>query len=62
MSNTLAYRGYTAACAQLGSQPEKPASGRLMLRVAPTVHAAALKAAAHLPVARSVAQGKGRHA
>ena len=37
---------YIAACEALGSQPEKPASGRLMLRVAPRVHAAALKAAA----------------
>jgi predicted HicB family RNase H-like nuclease len=37
---------YIAACEQLGSPPEKPASGKLMLRVAPTVHAAALKAAA----------------
>ena len=38
--------GYIAACAQLGSAPEKPASGKLMLRIAPAVHAAALKAAA----------------
>lgn len=38
--------GYIAACETLGSQPEKPASGKLMLRIAPTVHAAALKAAA----------------
>ncbi len=38
---------YIAACAQLGSLPERPASGKLMLRVAPAVHAAALKAAAH---------------
>ena len=37
---------YVSACEQLGSAPEKPASGKLMLRVAPTVHAAALKAAA----------------
>lgn len=37
---------YIAACAQLGTAPERPASGKLMLRVAPTVHAAALKAAA----------------
>ena len=35
-----------AACQQTGAAPEKPASGKLMLRVAPTVHAAALKAAA----------------
>ena len=38
---------YSAACEKLGQAPEKPASGRLMLRVDPTVHAAALKAAAH---------------
>lgn len=38
--------GYIAACKQLGSAPEKPASGKMMLRIAPTVHAAALKAAA----------------
>ena len=37
---------YIDACSALGSEPEKPASGRLMLRVAPQVHAAALKAAA----------------
>lgn len=38
--------GYIAANVQLGSAPEKPASGKLMLRIAPGVHAAALKAAA----------------
>jgi len=38
---------YVAACEKLGQAPEKPASGRLMLRVDPLVHAAALKAAAH---------------
>lgn len=37
---------YISACKELGGAPEKPASGKLMLRVAPTVHAAALKAAA----------------
>lgn len=37
---------YIAACAKLGAAPEKPASGKLMLRIAPGVHAAALKAAA----------------
>jgi predicted HicB family RNase H-like nuclease len=37
---------YIVACEALGSQPEKPASGKLMLRIAPSVHAAALKAAA----------------
>jgi predicted HicB family RNase H-like nuclease len=35
-----------AASRALGSAAEKPASGRLMLRIAPEVHAAALKAAA----------------
>ncbi|WP_218079868.1 type II toxin-antitoxin system HicB family antitoxin [Anthocerotibacter panamensis] len=38
--------GYIAAVEVLGSAPEKPASGKLMLRIAPEVHAAALKAAA----------------
>ncbi len=37
---------YVSACETLGSIPEKPASGKLMLRVTPAVHAAALKAAA----------------
>ena len=37
---------YIAASRELGSAPEKPASGKLMLRIAPEVHAAALKAAA----------------
>lgn len=37
---------YIAACAALGGAPERPASGRLMLRVSPEVHAASLKAAA----------------
>lgn len=37
---------YIAASEALGTQPEKPASGKLMLRIAPSVHAAALKAAA----------------
>ena len=37
---------YLAAAEALGSAPERPASGKLMLRIAPQVHAAALKAAA----------------
>jgi len=37
---------YLAASKALGSPPEKPASGKVMLRIAPEVHAAALKAAA----------------
>ena len=36
---------YLDACAKLGKQPEKPASGKLMLRVAPEIHSAALIAA-----------------
>ena len=36
---------YLTACEALGSAPEKPASGKLMLRIAPSVHAAAVKAA-----------------
>ncbi len=37
---------YLAASKELGSAPERPASGKVMLRIAPEVHAAALKAAA----------------
>ena len=37
---------YLAACAQLGQAADKPASGKVMLRIAPEIHAAALKAAA----------------
>ena len=37
---------YLSACKALGSEPDRPASGKLMLRVAPDIHAAALKAAA----------------
>ena len=33
-------------CGQLGQAPDKSASGKLMLRVDPTVHAAAVKASA----------------
>lgn len=40
-----AIEDYLAASKALGSAPEKPASGKLMLRIAPAVHAAALKAA-----------------
>jgi len=36
---------YLAACERLGQQPEKPASGNLMLRIPPEVHQAALAAA-----------------
>jgi predicted HicB family RNase H-like nuclease len=36
---------YLQTCAQIGKPPEKPASGKLMLRVAPEIHNAALIAA-----------------
>jgi predicted HicB family RNase H-like nuclease len=36
---------YVADCAKMGKPPIKPASGKLMLRVAPEVHSAALIAA-----------------
>lgn len=36
---------YVQACEKLGQTPQKPASGKLMLRVAPEVHSAALIAA-----------------
>jgi len=37
--------GYIAACKKLGQSPERPASGKLMLRIPPADHAAALRAA-----------------
>lgn len=37
---------YIAACDKLEQRPEKPASGRLMLRVNPRIHAAAIRKAA----------------
>lgn len=37
--------GYLAVCAKRGETPEKPYSGKLMLRVPPEVHAAAALAA-----------------
>lgn len=33
---------YLEACAKIGKNPEKPASGKLLLRVPPEIHAAAL--------------------
>lgn len=36
---------YLGDCAERGIEPEKPASGRLMLRIPPEVHGAALVAA-----------------
>ena len=33
---------YLEACEQVGKSPEKPASGKILLRVAPEIHAAAL--------------------
>ena len=35
---------YIYACEQLGQVAEKPASGKMMLRVDPSIHAAAVKA------------------
>ena len=40
-----AVTNYLETCAKLGTQPEKPASGKLMLRIAPEIHSAALIAA-----------------
>ena len=36
---------YLDTCAKLGKVPEKPASGKMMLRVPPEIHGAALVAA-----------------
>ena len=36
---------YIAACEKLGQAAEKPASGKLMLRVPPEVHSASVRAA-----------------
>ena len=51
---------YVLACKKLGQAPEKPASGRLMLRVNPVVHAAALKAAALKAAALKAAAHTGQ--
>lgn len=40
-----AVEDYLEACKKMGQSPNKPASGRLMLRVPPEVHSAALVAA-----------------
>lgn len=40
-----AVEDYLETCAKVGKQPEKAASGKLMLRVPPEVHAAAAVAA-----------------
>ncbi len=37
---------YIDACMKLEQAPEKPSSGKLMLRIDPSIHAAAAKAAA----------------
>ena len=42
----VAIEDYLLASKELGSPAEKPASGKVMLRIAPEIHAAALKAAA----------------
>ena len=36
---------YIAACKELGQSPDRPASGKLMLRIPTETHAAALRAA-----------------
>ena len=36
---------YLAACAKLGQQPNKPVSGKILLRVAPEIHSAAIMVA-----------------
>lgn len=36
---------YLVACEQLGQKPNRPVSGKILLRVAPEVHAAAVAAA-----------------
>ena len=41
----VAVDDYVETCAKIGKQPEKPASGKLMLRIPPDVHRAALVAA-----------------
>ncbi|ROQ50078.1 type II toxin-antitoxin system HicB family antitoxin [Pseudomonas putida] len=42
---SLALEDYLADCAEQGIAPEKPASGKVMLRIRPEVHAAASIAA-----------------
>ncbi len=41
----LAIKDYLADCKELGVPPEKPASGKLLLRVSPEVHGRAIIAA-----------------
>jgi predicted HicB family RNase H-like nuclease len=41
----LAVEDFLSECKQLGVKPEKPASGKLLLRVPPEVHGAAIVAA-----------------
>lgn len=36
---------YLAMCADFGKEPQRPANGNMMLRVAPAIHSAALSAA-----------------
>lgn len=36
---------YLAACAKLGQPPNKPASGKMLLRVPPAIHSAAIMVA-----------------
>jgi predicted HicB family RNase H-like nuclease len=37
--------GYIESCLHFGNEPDKPVSGKLMLRIPPAVHCAALAAA-----------------
>ena len=41
----LAIKDYLAECKEQGIQPEKPASGKLLLRIPPELHGCALVAA-----------------
>jgi predicted HicB family RNase H-like nuclease len=36
---------YLAACEKLGQKPDKPVSGKMMVRVSPEIHGAAIRAA-----------------
>ena len=42
----FAINHYLASCAAIGIAPEKPASGKLLIRIPPEIHAAATVAAA----------------
>lgn len=40
-----AVEDYVAACRKLGQKPERPASGKVLLRMSPELHASAIRAA-----------------